>query len=428
MKLITEVSIMNGIIKNSIIFIILLLICFAVSFTLISNLSLYFFNPKQPSVINIYHTDNKNKLIIELDTKITKEIESYITDRFSQTVSVLNHQITLFSSIMTLLLVVFGVFSFKKMSEIENLSRELQNTPEKVVKKYAEKQLQQILLDLDTDDYIIKNKSINALVYNQELNETHYNRIKNVLSAEVYAPSPFLFENCNNLINTLLRINYDKGISYCFELLSEGGLDYNFSVRIMEIIICSPYDKHIQDLIEFLTFNKSHYYEGLFFDIITEYKKLTLDTVLNILRKDSSPNTLATILHKINRDNSFDYNLMITKCLESNIDIYSVEKIVSWRDLFLNKFISPSNYAEIIMLNFKSTNNSNLIIREMNEVYSFFNKNRDNVDFSKIEELGKALKNKNLKIDINVFKEYRNGSLIPDTADFFKKYELLSEE
>ena len=64
----------------------------------------------------------------------------------------------------------------------------------------------------------------------------------------------------------------------------------------------------------------------------------------------------------------------------------------------------------------------------MNEVYSFFNKNRDNVDFGKIDKLGIILKSNKLKIDINVFKEYRNGSLIPDTADFFKKYELLTVE
>lgn len=148
-------------------------------------------------------TDQANELI---DT-----VKSLLTEKFSETVELLQVIISIFGCAMTVLAIVFGFAFFSKLKEIENAFEMMKKAPELFVQRYHEIQLKELIELVHSQDGFVRSKAIRNIGRNPEIGLAQFDLLAAVLEKEFrFKDNAFLITNSYILIDVLSSLDVKR--------------------------------------------------------------------------------------------------------------------------------------------------------------------------------------------------------------------------
>ena len=179
--------------------------------------------------INNYYT-SKNIVPIEMtvidigqqntSNEIIDVVRTQYDDMVDRTYSNLNISIALLSCGLVMYTIVFGLFYFTKLREVEKTITLIKNSPNDFFRAYYKEQFNDTIPVLYSDNNILRTEAIKKISYNTELTNSDYNIIYNAMNKEFsYMPNPYQYENVGRLVNVLNLLDNERTIEMLVDLI-----------------------------------------------------------------------------------------------------------------------------------------------------------------------------------------------------------------
>lgn len=299
-------------------------------------------------------------------TFIANSIEEVVSKEFNRTTSYLNYTIVLFSVFLTLILVVFGFFTIKKMSEAKDLLDEIMAAPESMMKKYYQNQLKELIPNLISSSPAIKSDTIHKLYSNTELDkDKHYDMLSKIMKQEYEDITSYTSMNVLNLFDILCRLDYSKTIELGYDIFAK-----HYDHRSMEFLIpmlLESQDKKHKELFLHYILDKSNLHRINKLISYVENFDIYDNEILKSIVKNATPQTIFLILSSIitNRKRGIDLGSLIDEFDESLFSYSHNTEILN-----LLKRSNQLNNQNIINILTKSIKNSSKDIPQIEKLFN----------------------------------------------------------
>lgn len=229
---------------------------------------------------------------------ISESIEKVVSKEFDRTTNYLNYTIVLFAVFLTLILVVFGFFTVKKMTEAKELLEAIMAAPESMMTKYYQNQISELIPNLISSNSAVKSDTISKLYSNTELDkEKHYDMLSKIMEQEYYNITSYTTMNVLNLFEILCRLDYSKTIDLGYQIFSK-----HYSHRSMDFLVPllleSPERKHKTLFHSYLSDTSNPNRTNKLIQNVENFDIYDNKT-LKYLVKNASPNVVFRILNSL---------------------------------------------------------------------------------------------------------------------------------
>lgn len=136
----------------------IIIIYFVIPIMIISSFIVPNFVKNEIVPVRIY-IDNINSNEHQIINDINKSIEDNINKLYERNVSHLNFSITLFSVCLGLFTIVFGLFYFLKINEIQKELNTIKNLPEEFFKRFYKQQFKDNIVKLFSKNDIVRSSA-----------------------------------------------------------------------------------------------------------------------------------------------------------------------------------------------------------------------------------------------------------------------------
>jgi hypothetical protein len=262
-----------------------------------------------------------------------------IENIYDRLITNIQFSISLFSAILVIFTIVFGVIYFSKIRDAEKLIKEIQETPELFFKQFYREQFNKNISNLFSQNYIKRNDAISKLTFNPEIDINDYDLLQEVLSKEFnYDLNIYFYQNVSILTNILIKIDKSKTIFFLMKILKEQKYDQLKHNNILNHLIAdnSPETiSYIKDML--LSSNK----------IGTSLVPLLancgrLNDYIDFILEKGNASTLSLVISMsysdmwhINIDNFFGHIMS-----RDDIDIQSLQAIISNKSIIIKEIIT----------------------------------------------------------------------------------------
>ncbi len=358
----------------------------------------------QPVPINVYILENK-PLDYKLDSSINKSIEDNIEKLYNKNISHLNTSIILFSTWLGIFGIVFGIFYFLKINQLQKELEKMKNVPEEVFKKFYRQQLKINIDKLLSDNNITRSAAIRSLYTNTEITINDFDIIKTVFEKEVYSNNNISFyTNIQILIYILFSIEKEKTTDLLIKILNEVINAFKFN-----------------NLITYLFINDNKNVDNF----ILEHIKSENQNMTNILISSIANNNLldkyAIMISEHGSNIAFNTLISYSSLYKiSNLStiILNRENIIgiNFHGIISSPNITNGSKARIILKLYSLNKDNNILLTYLNSI-------KESIPYKiEFEAIHKKEYN-NLNLD-DFFKEYNNFLKKSDFIKTLDKYKI----
>jgi hypothetical protein len=324
----------------------------------------------------------------DVQNEVSQTIQENSTKLYDQTVSRMDFALTLFSCGIGVFTIIFGLFYFTKIKDMEDL---IDDKPDTFFKSIYKRQYDTAILDIFASDNIKRYEAIKNISNNPDVNNNIFDTLKNVLQKEFdYPRNAFFNQNISNLVCLMIKLDKQRTVQFLISYLIETKFDlFRSSIFLQYIVVDeSPEarsfienklqsDKDMgSQIVSYLAINK----------IIDEYSEFIIVKCDGIVLQQIISSLSNNVWH-IRTDNFMEYlnkreimdaqtmNQIINSSALSNVDIlrlllkhYKKDKIALEQSL--NVFISKISVDEEEKKSFVSTIEESGCLDDIREFFS----------------------------------------------------------
>ena len=269
-----------------------------------------------------------DKLSTEVQEKINNSIISNIENIYDRLLANIQSSITLFSIMLFIFTIVFGMIYFSKLRDAEKLMTNIQKTPSMFFKQFYQEQYKDNMLKLLSQNPVIRNDAVNKLSFNPEIKKNDYNDLYNVLLKEFdYDTNIYFHQNVSAIINILIKLNYSKTIKLLKDILQKTEYDHMKHYNMLSYVIADNSDE-TKDYIKEQLLKEGQMSNQILFSLANNR---VLVNYMDFIFEKSNDSILQMVLSMLYSDTwhiNID-NLFIQVLKREDIGIQSLQHIIS---------------------------------------------------------------------------------------------------